>query len=198
MNPREVVLVSTATVLGALASALALRFFSSFKPKLSASHSSSNGEAAEKCISRGTIISWQSPFCLLSAPKIQTGIGYNGFPRGCSDDKLPWAKKSKNGDPLETKYPYVCHAEVNAILNTNHASAAGQRLYVTMYPCNECAKIIIQSGVTEVIYFVEKNMSSSDVAYVASRKLLSLAGVKVRKHQPQMDRIFIKFQEDSR
>ncbi|CAN1318285.1 Deoxycytidylate deaminase [Linum perenne] len=208
MNPREVVLVSTATVLGALASALALRFFSSFKPKLSASHSSSNGEAAEKCISqspfdpskRKRYLSWDDYFmaiaflsaerskdpnrqvgaCLVSENGVILGIGYNGFPRGCSDDKLPWAKKSKNGDPLETKYPYVCHAEVNAILNTNHASAAGQ------------------SGVTEVIYFVEKNMSSSDVAYVASRKLLSLAGVKVRKHQPQMDRIFIKFQEDSR
>ncbi|CAN1318282.1 Deoxycytidylate deaminase [Linum perenne] len=191
MNPREVVLVSTATVLGALASALALRFFSSFKPKLSASHSSSNGEAAEKCISqspfdpskRKRYLSWDDYFmaiaflsaerskdpnrqvgaCLVSENGVILGIGYNGFPRGCSDDKLPWAKKSKNGDPLETKYPYVCHAEVNAILNTNHASAAGQ------------------SGVTEVIYFVEKNMSSSDVAYVASRKLLSLAGVKVSR-----------------
>ncbi|CAN0905964.1 Deoxycytidylate deaminase [Linum grandiflorum] len=224
MNPREVVLVSTATVLGALSYALALHFFSSFKPKLSASQSSSNGEATEKCLSqspfdpskRKRYLSWDDYFmaiaflsaerskdpnrqqvgaCLVSQNGVILGIGYNGFPRGCSDDKLPWAKKSKNGDPLETKYPYVCHAEVNAVLNTNHASAAGQRLYVTMYPCNECAKIIIQSGVSEVIYFIEKNMSSSDVAYVASRKLLSLAGVKVRKHQPQTDRIFINFQD---
>ncbi|KAK3040666.1 hypothetical protein RJ639_026987 [Escallonia herrerae] len=124
-----------------------------------------------------------------------SGIGYNGFPRGCSDDKLPWSKKSKTGDPLETKYPYVCHAEVNAILNTNHASAAGQTLYITMFPCNECAKIIIQSGVSEVIYFVEKRLDNSGTAYVASHKLLSMAGVKVRRHQPQMDQIFIKFQE---
>ncbi|RWV93436.1 hypothetical protein GW17_00044105 [Ensete ventricosum] len=108
----------------------------------------------------GMITSWLSPSSPPSVPKIPTGrsvgaclvsqddiilgIGYNGFPRGCSDDKLPWAKKSINGDPLETKYPYVVHAEVNAILNTNHASAAGQKLYVTMFPCNECAKIIIQ------------------------------------------------------
>ncbi|PON72137.1 Deoxycytidylate deaminase-related [Trema orientale] len=123
------------------------------------------------------------------------GIGYNGFPRGCSDDRLPWAKKSRNGDPLETKYPYVCHAEVNAILNTNHASAAGQKLYVTMFPCNECAKIIIQAGVSEVIYFIEKRLNDSNVAYVASHKLLSMAGIKVRKHQPQMDQILIKFKE---
>ncbi|CAN1318284.1 Deoxycytidylate deaminase [Linum perenne] len=214
MNPREVVLVSTATVLGALASALALRFFSSFKPKLSASHSSSNGEAAEKCISqspfdpskRKRYLSWDDYFmaiAFLSAerskdPNRQASATMD-FPEDVQMTSSHGPRlKSKNGDPLETKYPYVCHAEVNAILNTNHASAAGQRLYVTMYPCNECAKIIIQSGVTEVIYFVEKNMSSSDVAYVASRKLLSLAGVKVRKHQPQMDRIFIKFQEDSR
>ncbi|KAL0421779.1 UNVERIFIED_CONTAM: Purine permease 3 [Sesamum latifolium] len=114
--------------------------------------------------------------CLVSEKGIILGIGYNGFPRGCSDDKLPWSKKSKNGDPLETKYPYVCHAEVNAILNTNHASAAGQRLYVTMFPCNECAKIIIQSGVAEVIYYVEKRLENPDAAYVASHKLLSMAG----------------------
>ncbi|KAJ1285536.1 hypothetical protein BS78_03G286900 [Paspalum vaginatum] len=133
--------------------------------------------------------------CLVSQEGIILGIGYNGFPRGCSDDKLPWAKKSVNGDPLETKFPYVVHAEVNAILNTNHASAAGQKLYVTMFPCNECAKIIIQSGVSEVIYFVEKRIDNSAHVYVASHKLLSMAGVKVRKHQPQMAQIPIKFQE---
>ncbi|KAF0910533.1 hypothetical protein E2562_002977 [Oryza meyeriana var. granulata] len=116
--------------------------------------------------------------CLVSQEGIILGIGYNGFPRGCSDNKLPWAKKSARGDPLETKYPYVVHAEVNAILNTNHASAAGQKLYVTMFPCNECAKIIIQSGVSEVIYFVEKRIGNSDYVYVASHKLLSMAGVK--------------------
>ncbi|KAH1248927.1 putative deoxycytidylate deaminase [Glycine max] len=85
--------------------------------------------------------------------------------------------------------------QVNAILNTNHASAAGQRLYVTMFPCNECAKIIIQSGVSEVIYFVEKRLENSDTAYIASHKLLSLAGVKVRKHQPLMNEIHLKFEE---
>ncbi|KAL0928516.1 hypothetical protein M5K25_000401 [Dendrobium thyrsiflorum] len=93
-----------------------------------------------------------------------------------------------------SKESYVVHAEVNAILNTNHASAAGQRLYVTMFPCNECAKVIIQSGVSEVIYFIEKRVNNSDAAYTASHKLLSLAGVMVRKHHPQMADITLKFE----
>nr|KAJ0225586.1 hypothetical protein LSAT_V11C100012350 [Lactuca sativa] len=117
------------------------------------------------------------------------GIGYNGFPRGCSDDKLPWSKVDI------PQIFYVCHAEVNCILNTNHASAAGQKLYVTMYPCNECAKVIIQSGVSEVIYFVEKSLENADVIYVASHKLLSLAGVKVRRHEPRMNQILLRFSQ---
>ncbi|XP_050224178.1 uncharacterized protein LOC126673903 [Mercurialis annua] len=220
MNSREFVLVSTATIFGALASALAARFFFSNQKKHN--HPSLNGVISKKCSARcpfdpskrNEYLSWDDYFmaiaflsaerskdpnrqvgaCLVSQNGVILGIGYNGFPRGCSDDKLPWAKKSKTGDPLETKYPYVCHAEVNAILNTNHASAAGQKLYVTMFPCNECAKIIIQSGVSEVIYFVEKK-SDSDIACIASQKLLSMAGIKVRRHQPQMDQILIKFED---
>eukprot|EP00249_Psilotum_nudum_P008801 c21514_g1_i2 orf=574-1476(-) len=132
--------------------------------------------------------------CLVSQDRVILGIGYNGFPRGCSDDELPWAKMSANGDPLQTKYPYVCHAEVNAILNKNHASAAGQRLYVTMFPCNECAKIIIQAGVAEVVYYIDKiRNTASDSAYVASRRLLSLAGVKFWQHQQTTSRIVLEF-----
>ncbi|EFJ05614.1 hypothetical protein SELMODRAFT_136875, partial [Selaginella moellendorffii] len=118
--------------------------------------------------------------CLVSQDYVILGIGYNGFPRGCSDDKLPWAKKSRDGDLLKTKYPYVCHAEVNAILNRNHASASGQRLYVTMFPCNECAKVIIQAGIAEVIFYTDKQ-SHPNFQFTASRKLLSMANVKVRK-----------------
>ncbi|KAJ7548703.1 hypothetical protein O6H91_07G023300 [Diphasiastrum complanatum] len=123
--------------------------------------------------------------CLVSQDQVILGIGYNGFPRGCSDDDLPWSKISADGDPLKTKYPYVCHAEVNAILNKNHASAAGQRLYVTMFPCNECAKIIIQAGIAEVIYYAAKGhtnkdgCSSRDASYAASWKLLAMAGIRV-------------------
>ncbi|XP_031372720.1 deoxycytidylate deaminase isoform X1 [Punica granatum] len=224
MNSRDLTLVSSAAVLGALASAIALRFlFVDPKRRSSGVGSQKNGRISRKHpppspfdpSKRKGYLSWDDYFmaiaflsaerskdpnrqvgaCLVSENGVILGIGYNGFPRGCSDDKLPWAKKSKTGNPLETKYPYVCHAEVNAILNTNHASAAGQRLYVTMFPCNECAKIIIQSGVSEVIYFVEKRLNDTDAAYVASRKLLSMAGVKVRKLQPQMDHLLIQFED---
>ncbi|KDP30914.1 hypothetical protein JCGZ_11290 [Jatropha curcas] len=224
MTSRELVLVSTATIFVALTSALVVRsLFFNHKKRFVPIDPSGNGVISKKRSSqspfdpskRKEYLSWDDYFmaiaflsaerskdpnrqvgaCLVSQNGVILGIGYNGFPRGCSDDKLPWAKKSKTGNPLETKYPYVCHAEVNAILNRNHASAAGQKLYVTMFPCNECAKIIIQSGVSEVIYFVEKNSSNSDTAYIASHKLLSMAGVKVRKHQPQMDQILIKFED---
>ncbi|RLN24750.1 deoxycytidylate deaminase isoform X1 [Panicum miliaceum] len=163
---------------------------------LSAERCKDPNRQQQSCLCKFLIDAGTCTCVYLLLPEIgNAGIGYNGFPRGCSDDKLPWAKKSAKGDPLETKYPYVVHAEVNAILNTNHASAAGQKLYVTMFPCNECAKIIIQSGVSEVIYFVEKRIDNSADVYVASHKLLSMAGVKVRKHQPQMAQIPIKFQE---
>ncbi|XP_020085387.1 deoxycytidylate deaminase [Ananas comosus] len=225
MNPRDVALASASAAIGALAaSVVAYRFFASSNPNPNpknpplSSPSTPNGSRNRSPFDpskRIGYLSWDDYFmaiaflsakrskdpnrqvgaCLVSQDGIILGIGYNGFPRGCSDDKLPWAKKSVKGDPLETKYPYVVHAEVNAILNRNHASAAGQKLYVTMFPCNECAKIIIQSGVSEVIYFVEKRLGNSDVAYVASHKLLSMAGIKVRKHQPQMSQIIIKFQE---
>ena len=79
-------------------------------------------------------------------------MGYTGFPRGCGDDALPWAKKSPTGDPLETKYAYVCHAEMNAIMNKNSADVKNGTMYVTMYPCNECAKLMIQAGIREVVY----------------------------------------------
>nr|XP_017251710.1 PREDICTED: deoxycytidylate deaminase isoform X2 [Daucus carota subsp. sativus] len=202
MNSRDLTIFSTASFLGALVSALTIRFFLNPRKHLSASNGvvgakSSNQSPFDPAKRKG-YISWDDYFmsiaflsaerskdpnrqvgaCLVSENGVILGIGYNGFPRGCSDDKLPWSKKSKTGDPLETKYPYVCHAEVNAILNTNHASAAGQRLYVTMFPCNECAKIIIQSGVSEVVYYVEKRLENSESAYVASHKLLSMAGVK--------------------
>ncbi|CAK9199930.1 unnamed protein product [Sphagnum troendelagicum] len=137
--------------------------------------------------------------CIVSQDRVILGIGYNGFPRGCSDDELPWAKVSVHGDPLETKYPYVCHAEVNAILNKNHASAAGQRLYVTLFPCNECAKVIIQAGIAEVVYFADKGVHTdnkiggNETAYVASRKLLAMAGVKVWQHQPVAKMLVLEF-----
>ncbi|KAK2077413.1 hypothetical protein QBZ16_004258 [Prototheca wickerhamii] len=128
--------------------------------------------------------------CIVDQRNVICGIGYNGFPRGCSDSKLPWAKSSEDGDPLQTKYPYVCHAEMNAILNKNGASVAGARVYVTMYPCNECAKLMIQAGIAEVVFHEDKTASqavghaaiSRRQQYAAAQTLLSMAGVKVRQH----------------
>lgn len=226
MNSRDLVLASTATIFGAVISTIAFHFMSSSSKakrnkrspvellEQNGLHKSSSHSPFDPSKRKG-YLSWDDYFmalaflsakrskdpnrqvgaCLVSHDGIILGIGYNGFPRGCADEKLPWAKKSVTGDALETKYPYVCHAEVNAILNTNHASAAGQKLYVTMYPCNECAKVIIQSGVSEVIYFVEKRFSN-DIVYTASQKLLNMAGVKIRRHQPQMSQILLKFNEE--
>lgn len=145
--------------------------------------------------------------CIVSRERIILGIGYNGFPRGCADSKLPWAKKAASGGALATKYPYVCHAEMNAVLNKNAASVAGATLYVTMFPCNECSKLLIQAGIGEVVFYEDKQQQqqagsgggegggrpSSPFAaggilpaesYAASRTLLALAGVRTRQHAP--------------
>lgn len=113
--------------------------------------------------------------CIVNQNKRIVGIGYNGFPIGCSDDVYPWARE---GDYLETKYPYVVHAESNAILNaTNNLSNA--TIYVTLFPCNECMKLIIQSGISEIVYLDDKyNGTPSDTA---SKKMADSAGVKYRK-----------------
>ncbi|ETV86829.1 hypothetical protein, variant 3 [Aphanomyces astaci] len=84
--------------------------------------------------------------CIVNAEKKIVGIGYNGFPNGCDDDVLPWARQAES--PLDTKYPYVCHAEMNAILNKNATSVKGCSIYVALFPCNECAKLIIQVQLT--------------------------------------------------
>ena len=116
---------------------------------------------------------------IVSGQKIIIGIGYNGFPRGCGDDALSWAKKSRDGDPLKTKHPYVCHAEANAILNKNTSSCESGTIYVTMFPCNECAKLIIQSGIRTVVY--AQGRKPGDSLYDASKTMMQLAGVQYRR-----------------
>ena len=105
-------------------------------------------------------------------------IGYNGAPNGFNDDEFPWDREGKN---LETKYPYVCHAEMNAILNYrgSRKDLEGSKIYVDLFPCNECAKIIIQSGIKEVIYLSDKYANSEN--NIASRKLFDECGVKYKK-----------------
>jgi len=128
--------------------------------------------------------------CIVNDDKRIVGIGYNGFPRGCPDEKLPWGKTSKN--ELDTKYMYVCHAEMNAIMNKNSASVEGCTMYVALFPCNECAKMIIQAGIKEVIYYSDKHAEKNST--IASKRLLDMAGVPYKQFVPKMKRIVIDFE----
>ena len=101
------------------------------------------------------------------------GIGYNGLPIGCSDDEFPW---DREGGMLETKYAFVVHAELNAILNSTR-NLHGCTLYVSLFPCNECAKAIIQSGIRKIVYEDDKYATADDV--IASKKMLNAAGVEL-------------------
>jgi dCMP deaminase len=122
--------------------------------------------------------------CIVNERNHIIGIGYNGFPNGCSDDDFPW---EKDGDFLDTKYPYVVHAEANAILNSS-ADLNDARVYVTMFPCNECAKLIIQSGIKEVVYLSDK-YHGSDICK-ASRRLFTSANIKTRKLEKYRIRMY--------
>ena len=103
--------------------------------------------------------------------------GYNGFPIGCSDDDFPW---NREGEPLENKYFYTTHSELNAILNYRGGSLEGAKLYVSLFPCNECAKAIIQSGIKTVIYDSDKYKDTPSV--IASKRMLDAAGVQYRQY----------------
>ena len=111
--------------------------------------------------------------CIIDEEKKIIGMGYNGFPAGSSDDKMPWGK---TGDFLDTKYPYVVHAELNAILNSIK-SLKGSTIYVTHFPCNECAKAIVQSGIKKVVYFSDKHKDLETTA--ASRTILKNAEIEI-------------------
>lgn len=126
--------------------------------------------------------------CIVGQDNIIISMGYNGFPKGCSDDEFPWARE---GD--ETKYPFVVHAELNAILNANGKSLRGARVYVDLFPCNECAKAIIQSGISEVIYLNDKYAKTPGI--IASKRMLTTAGVKLTKYNPTRDNIVIDFKK---
>ena len=129
-------------------------------------------QMAELIARRSKDPSTQAGAVIVDADNIIVGLGYNGFPRGIRDDELPW---DRDGGFLETKYAYVVHAEENAIFNANK-STKGCKIYCTLFPCNECSKTIIQNGITEVVYRSDKY--HDEEIWVASRKLLDLAGVK--------------------
>lgn len=129
--------------------------------------------------------------CITDDNKRIISTGYNGFPKGCSDDEFPWNRDEKCG---ETKYQFVVHAELNAILNAGGSSVAGSTLYVSLFPCNECAKAIIQAGVKEVVYLSDKyNGTPSDLA---SKRMLEAAGVKLTKLKPTKANLVLNFTVD--
>ena len=126
--------------------------------------------------------------CIVSPENKILSMGYNGFPRGCSDDEFPWGKASDN--PLENKYVYVTHSEMNAILNYSGGCLAGSRLYVSLFPCNECAKAVIQVGIKEVIYDCDKYADTPGV--MASKKMFESAGVKISPYKNSRRKIEIE------
>jgi dCMP deaminase len=128
--------------------------------------------------------------CIVNEKNKIVGAGYNGLPIGCSDDDFPWQKE---GDFLDTKYPYICHAELNAILNNIGMDLKGCKIYTALFPCNECAKAIIQSGINEVIFLSDK-YEGTDVCK-ASRFMLSKAGVSCRKVDAKIGSINLSFDE---
>ena len=117
--------------------------------------------------------------CIVSDKNKILSMGYNGLPIGCSDDEFPWERE---GEQLSTKYPYVTHSELNAILNYRGGSLEGAKIYVTLFPCNECAKAIIQSGIRTVIY--ESDKYANLAMTIASKKMFDAAGVKYLPYKP--------------
>ncbi len=116
--------------------------------------------------------------CIVDNEDKVVSTGYNGAPRGYDDDTcMTW---ERDGKFLDTKYAYVCHSELNAILNSPRP-VKGCRIYVTLFPCNECAKAIIQSGIKEIIYSSDKYNGTE--GNIASKKMLDECGIKYRKYE---------------
>lgn len=128
--------------------------------------------------------------CIVDNDNKIVSVGYNGMPNGCNDDDLPWGKSEK--EILDNKYPYVCHAELNAILNTHTGATRFSKIYTTLFPCNECAKAIIQSGIKHVIYLTSKGFNN--ISEVATLKLFDAAGITYTRYNYDLD--FIKLVYD--
>ena len=124
--------------------------------------------------------------CIVSEDHKILSIGYNGLPRGCDDDAFPWTNE---GTGLDSKYPFVTHSELNAILNYRGGSLEGSTLYVSLFPCNECAKAIIQAGIKTIVYNSDKYADSE--ATIASKRMLNAAGVRYYQYQKTGRKILI-------
>ena len=118
--------------------------------------------------------------CIVNTENKIVAVGYNGMPIGCNDDEMPWEREGET--MLDTKYPFVCHAELNAILNRNSTSLKGCTLYVTLFPCNECAKAIIQSGIKKVVYYSNKYADSEITT--AAAMLFKKCGIECEQYKP--------------
>jgi len=129
--------------------------------------------------------------CIVSSSNKIVGVGYNGFPLGCSDEDFPWERE---GEFLETKYPFVVHAEQNAILNSTR-SLSGSKMYVALFPCHECAKAIIQSGIKEVIFLSDKYAHTDSIK--ASKLMFESSKVKFRKLSTNKKNIHISLDVDT-
>ena len=127
--------------------------------------------------------------CIVNLEKKIVSMGYNGFPTGCSDEDFPWKRK---GDFMETKYAYVCHAELNAILNSSK-NLNNCTIYVGMFPCNECAKAIIQSGIKQVVYLSNKYIETDSVR--VAKKMFEKSKVKSRKLESAQKEICLNFKD---
>ncbi|SDC08801.1 deoxycytidylate deaminase [Niabella drilacis] len=128
--------------------------------------------------------------CIVNQQNKIVGVGYNGLPIGISDDQFPWQNE---GNFLETKYPYVCHAELNAILNNIGINLSGCKIYTALFPCNECSKAIIQSGISEVIYLSDKYAGKEN--FIAAKRMLQTAGIRLRKMTPGVNEVTLSFDE---
>ena len=129
--------------------------------------------------------------CIVNKNNVIESIGYNGLPKGCSDDEFPWEKE---GEMLNTKYPFVVHAELNAKLNAKGKDLSGCKIYVALFPCNECAKAIIQSGISEVVYLSDKYSNTDSVK--ASKMMFKCAGVELRQLVPSYKEINLSLNID--
>lgn len=125
--------------------------------------------------------------CIVGEGNKILSMGYNGLPAGCSDDEFPWERE---GDMIHSKYAYVTHSELNAILNYRGGSLQGAKLYVSLFPCNECAKAIIQCGIRTVIYDSDKYDGTP--ANYAAKKLFQAAGVEYRQYQTRGKKLVIE------
>lgn len=149
--------------------------------------------AALLCAKRSKDPNTQVGACIVNSENRILSVGYNGFPAGCDDDVFPWERTAEND--YDTKYLYVCHAELNAILNCRGRNLSGSRIYVALFPCNECAKAIIQSGIKEVVYLSDKYAEAPTTK--ASKRMFDSAGVKYKKLSPEKTSLTLDFSEEN-